>query len=443
MATANKKPTLNRKNYLEQDLRRSAMSCLLWEDEFYEDGVSITDRISALCELAPTSLIAEIAIDARNIAKLRHIPLFLVLQLLKKQNPSWTGETRRDVGILKRKTIAEIIQRPDELAELLALYWKDGKKPIPAQMKKGLALAFRKFDEYQLAKYNRDKEIKLRDVLFLCHAKPKNLAQEKLWKRLVSNELQTPDTWEVELSSSKDKKASWERLISESRLGGLAFLRNLQNMQKANVSQELIARGLTNANFSKVLPFRFLAAAKYAPFLEPVLEELMFRAIEDIPKLPGETFLLCDVSQSMDKKLSAKSDLTRLDAMLALATLLRETCNNIWIYSFSNSVIQIPLRRGFGLAEAINKSQLHSATYLGQTVAMIQNQTLGNRDRLIVITDEQSTDSVPKPVFKNSYVINVASNKKGLSYKDWIHIDGFSENVVRFISEREIHQYEG
>lgn len=30
----------------EQQLRRSVLSCLLWEKEFYEDGQSIADRIT-------------------------------------------------------------------------------------------------------------------------------------------------------------------------------------------------------------------------------------------------------------------------------------------------------------------------------------------------------------------------------------------------------------
>ena len=32
----------------EQQLRRSVMSCLLWEKEFYEDGKDIAARIAAL-----------------------------------------------------------------------------------------------------------------------------------------------------------------------------------------------------------------------------------------------------------------------------------------------------------------------------------------------------------------------------------------------------------
>ena len=58
-------------------------------------------------------------------------------------------------------------------------------------------------------------------------------------------------------------------------------------------------------------------------------------------------------------------------------------------------------------------------------------------DRLIVITDEQSHDAVPQPVAKAAYMINVASNRNGVGYGRWTHIDGFSESVLRFIHEVE------
>src|ERR1700749_4335272 len=32
----------------EMELKRALMNCLLWEDQFYEDGVAIADRIKAL-----------------------------------------------------------------------------------------------------------------------------------------------------------------------------------------------------------------------------------------------------------------------------------------------------------------------------------------------------------------------------------------------------------
>ncbi len=57
------------------------------------------------------------------------------------------------------------------------------------------------------------KEVKLRDVLFLSHAKPKDAAQAAVWKKLVENTLGPPDTWEVVLSAGKDKRGNFKRLI--------------------------------------------------------------------------------------------------------------------------------------------------------------------------------------------------------------------------------------
>src|SRR5687767_489907 len=41
----------------EQELRRTALACLLWEDSFYESGVSIAERLVDLClKVTPESL---------------------------------------------------------------------------------------------------------------------------------------------------------------------------------------------------------------------------------------------------------------------------------------------------------------------------------------------------------------------------------------------------
>ncbi len=58
-------------------------------------------------------------------------------------------------------------------------------------------------------------------------------------------------------------------------------------------------------------------------------------------------------------------------------------------------------------------------------------------DRLIVITDEQSHDSVPAPKYGRGYVVNVASNRNGVGYGAWTHIDGWSEAIVEYIRSME------
>ena len=209
-----------------QALQRSVMSCFLWESEFYEDGEEIGARIVRLVGDVDGALVEQLAIQARYDGNLRHVPLLLISALAKHGKLGW-------------ETVSTVIRRADELSELLAVHAKVNgvtpdkvKKKIPAQMqmKRGLAAAFGKFDEYALGKYDRAGAIRLRDVLFLCHAKPRDEEQAALWKRLIANELAVPDTWEVALSGGADKKETWTRLITEGKLGYFALLRNLRNM---------------------------------------------------------------------------------------------------------------------------------------------------------------------------------------------------------------------
>ncbi len=62
----------------EQALRRSVLSCMLWEREFYEDGVLIAGRIHELVPRVDAEKVAALAVEARERMKLRHAPLLLV-----------------------------------------------------------------------------------------------------------------------------------------------------------------------------------------------------------------------------------------------------------------------------------------------------------------------------------------------------------------------------
>ncbi len=406
----------------EQQLRRSVLACMLWEDQFYEDGVEIAGRIRELVPKVEAERVASLAVEAREKMKLRHAPLLLVREMAR-------NKTHR---VQVAETLQRVIQRADELCEFVAIYWKDGKAPLSAQVKKGLAGAFTKFDAYALAKYNRPGPIKLRDVLFLCHAKPLNDAQAELWKQLVEGTLASPDTWEVALSAGADKLQTWERLLQENKLGALALLRNLRNMKDADVDPNLVGTALRAMKTDRVLPFRFIAAARYAPQWEQVLEQAMFKALASQEKLPGKTVLLVDVSGSMNHPLSRNSEMHRTDAAYGLAVLLREICEQVAIYTFSDKLVQVPARQGFALRDALEHSQSHSGTYLGKSLGELTE----TYDRLIVITDEQAHDTVPNPKGLG-YMINVASFKNGVGYGKWMHIDGWSEAVIGYIRELE------
>src|SRR5688500_10792225 len=89
----------------EQRLRRVVMSCLLWESEFYVDGQTISDSIQEAASAVSPQVLAKVAIEARNVSNLRHVPLLLLVELAKRG------------GSVVSETIPQVIQRADELSE--------------------------------------------------------------------------------------------------------------------------------------------------------------------------------------------------------------------------------------------------------------------------------------------------------------------------------------
>lgn len=433
------------------ELKRSVLTCMLFENSFYEKGSEIAQRIADLVPKVKPEQVAALACEARDRMNLRHIPLFLVRELARVKGN----------GRLVAQTLEHVIQRADELSEFIAIYWKEKKQTLSAGVKRGLAAAFPKFSAYSLAKYDRENAVRLRDVLFLAHPKPKDEEQAATWKKLVDGTLESPDTWEVELSAGKGKKETFERLMQEGKLGGLAVLRNLRNMTEAGVDERIIRTRLSEG-ISRAFPYRFVVAAKFAPRLEDAIEQAMFKAVEQCQTLPGKTGFLIDVSGSMDYRLgnpheskrdTLKSILSvfqpdqvawaqetsRIDVAAGLGILLREKASNVLMATFSTQVVEIPARRGFALRDAIKNSQSHGGTLLKAALEALKGHFAWKSvDRLIVITDEQSQDGISDAWAPKSYVVNVAPNKNGVSYRNgWLHVDGWSEAVIDYIREIE------
>jgi 60 kDa SS-A/Ro ribonucleoprotein len=427
----------------EMELRRAVMACLLWEKQFYESGVSIASRIAALVPLVHPEAVASLAVEARSQMNLRHVPLLLVREMArhKSYRPYVAG------------TLYKVIQRADELAEFMAIYWADGKVPIAAGVKKGLAAAFAKFDAYQLAKYNRDYKVKLRDVMFLTHPEPNSEEQALTWKALADGTLPSPDTWEVGLSSGEDKREVFTRLLKEKKLGGMALLRNLRNMAQANVDANLIRDALASVSMSRVLPFRFISAAMAAPRYEDAINAAMWRSVRQLPRLSGKTLVVIDVSGSMyHSPVSRKSDIDRARIAATLGAILREVCDGPVIYATAGNdstrkhkTELVPSRRGAGLVEAIYKmcAPLGGGGIFLTPVSRYLKEQEQTATRTIVITDEQDcavadadSPDLASPLGRG-YLINVSSYKNGIGYGKWVHIDGWSDAVVRYITTAE------
>ena len=144
----------------------------------------VTDRVAELVPQVDARKVAALAVEAREQMKLRHAPLLLVREMARHK-------THRG---LVADTLPRVMRKPDDLLDFVAIYWKAGRVPLSSQVKKGLAAAFQRFDECELARCDRHRRIKLRDVLFLSHAKPRDQAQAAVWKRLIWGRLTTSRT---------------------------------------------------------------------------------------------------------------------------------------------------------------------------------------------------------------------------------------------------------
>ncbi|MGD9157680.1 MAG: VWA domain-containing protein [Desulfobacteraceae bacterium] len=446
-------------------LRRAVMSCLLWEDLAYESDGSVAKNIKELIAQVDPKTVYDIAIEAKFKQKLRHVPLFIAREMARlDSHKSLVGDL-----------LSKIIVRADELAEFVAIYWKDGKQPLSKQVKIGLAAAFNKFDEYQLYKYNSAKEIKLRDVMFLVHPNPGQLNttgvtagpvnkpsykrgevlrhEGSLLDKLTNGTLEQANTWENSFMTGKDKKQTWIDLIESKKAGALAFVRNLRKMEEIGVPEETILKGFKTVNPRWLLPLTYMAAARHAPKYMREIEELMLRGLAMAPRLKGHTVFAIDVSGSMSAPVSGKTLFTRMHVAAAMAMLASEMCERISVYATAGSDWKrehatelIKPYRGFALSDAVIEARGRlggGGIFTRQCLEYIRERETGTPDRIIIFSDSQDCDHphkrIPNPFGRNNYIVDVSSHKHGINYDGlWTaEVSGWSEHFLAYIAALE------
>jgi hypothetical protein len=399
----------------------AAVATTLLSNTAYEKADARLARIQKLITGVDAEFVAKLAIYARTQLNLRTAPVVLATELARKSNGT----------SLVSKTIARIVQRPDEIMEVLGYYQmaneRTGTKKLnrlSKQVQKGLALSFNRFDEYQFAKYNRDAVVMLRDALFLVHPKPKDEAQQALFNKIAAQELATPYTWETELSAlgqqhfeSNEAKAAafrttWEALIDSGKLGYMALLRNLRNILEAGVSAahvEKLCAYLTREDAvakSRQLPFRFLAAYRelksvqtgYTSYVLDALETALRRSVVNLQgfDLNTRVVIACDVSGSMQKPVSAKSKVQLFDIGLLLGMLLQSKCKNVKTGMFGDSwkTIALPAKNILSNVDAFYRRE-GEVGYSTNGYKVVEDLVAKKyvADKVMLFTDTQLWDS--------------------------------------------------
>lgn len=403
------------------------------DNKFYESSDDRVERIRNLIKKVDPTFVAKLAVYAREKMYLRTIPLCLIVELAKVHN----GD-----DLVGRMT-AKVVQRVDEITELLGYYEKSNSRTAEKKLNKisnqiinGLKVSFNNFDEYQFAKYDREGGVKLKDALFLVHptatgkTKKERDAKQKVFDKIVTGTLDKPYTWEVELSELGQQKfentaakelafkKKWEELIDAKNdegyplLGYMALLRNLRNILEANVSAKHIlkvASRLGNPKEvvrSKQFPFRFLSAyneieklAKgHAPIIIEALEDAMIASAENIKGFNIDTRVLiaCDVSGSMTTNISEKSTVRNYDVGLTLGMLLNNKCKNVVTGVFGDDWKTVALPKKQILANVHKMDKLGSLvgwSTNGYKVIQKLRKDKEVMDKVMIFTDCQLWDS--------------------------------------------------
>lgn len=428
------------------------------EEKYYGD--TTPELISIAKDLIKEDpvFIAKSAIFARKYLNLRTAPVAILgLLFLNKESA------------LGRRTMQQIITRPDQVKELISFINQHNQK-LPKQihqLRKGLSDILNNFDEYQYGKYNNKTSPSFKDIIKIVHPNPKDDTQSKIFKKILDDNLIIPMTWETEISANGNRPEIWEDLIDHNKLPYMAMIRNLNNMVKTNVKKEyidIIANKISNPNEinkSKQLPFRFLSAyrslehnPKYSTkhsVLLKALEEAIDYSVSNMPKLKGVTFSCSDNSGSMDHQLSKDSSVTYKDISNLMQALLVKSCEDNINSLFGSTFKRVNINNRdsvLSITKYLNKQNVGYSTFGYLTVDYLLTNNI-KVDRIIIFSDMQ--------IYGNNYDKQFNSMlqkyRENINPECWLHsvdlaghgtkissssnknnlISGWSEKILNYI----------
>ena len=415
----------------KQELLHAVLTTFL-TNKFYETGDDRIARIQALIGNVPAEFVAKLAVVARKEFHLRSVFHALIGELSKNH--------RGDNLIME--AFEKGVERPDDLTEIAG--YLEGK--LSKQVKRGMRHAMLKFSPYSIAKYRMDgKKIKLVDIFNLVHPKPQFASEEQkvAWKALMEGKLVNTDTWESRLSSGEDKSKVWRDMILEKKIGYMALLRNLRNIesQADDETKEVASKMIADkeqVKKSKQLPFRFYKA--YSNVSERLFTNAIAQAMEysvdNVPDLDGLTLIGIDTSGSMS------GDPIEKASILASALIKKSNCD-VMLYDTNirpanfNSIDSV-----MGNAEKIQKLAQGGGTETS-LVFQYAHHTGKKYKRIIILSDneswnEYSVQSIYAEYKKENDCYVYAVDIEGYGTKDITgekveHLCGFSERLFDFM----------
>jgi Uncharacterized protein containing a von Willebrand factor type A (vWA) domain len=330
--------TLNQEGYpayrmeLKERLVTTVLTSMFGEPKFYGSTDNDIVRLTAECAAADPAFLCRLALYARNEGNLRSVSHVL------------TCVIAREAREFTRRTVRGVVVRPDDVTEIMACYKAMYGHPFPNALKREMASVIQNFDEYQLAKYNGNGAMKLRDVLRITHPVPKDAQTEALFRKVLDGTLETPYTWETELSAKGNTAEVWNGLIASGKVGYMALLRNLRNIinSGADIAPVLaILFDPERVRKSRQFPFRFYSAYLMladedlmTDEIHRALEKALTVSVENMEPIPGRSLIAIDVSGSMGATVSRKSIVRCADVAALLGAMASRLCEDAAVCYF-------------------------------------------------------------------------------------------------------------
>ena len=308
--------------------------------------------------------VLQLAEYVRTHMHLRTLSTILLAEASQEKFPEDQGKDVVSKSLLEEYA-PKIIQRPDELTEVVSYLTNvlgDGNiKRMPNALKRGLVKAFKNFNEYSLAKYDRKGDITLRDVMRLIHPKPDTPEQGELFGRLISGDLATPDTWETYISANGSNAKTWNAIAP--KMGFMALLRNLRNFEEKGATEAL---NIAIAKFrdkeavakSRQIPFRFLAALSEVTQsrTRDAIREAMDLSVANVPRIAQSLAVFVDTSGSMGSLISGKSKMRMLDVAACLGGMTAAISEADYaVYAFATHCHEVDVSRRDSILTNANK----------------------------------------------------------------------------------------
>ena len=318
----------------KEHLVTAVLTTLFGEPKYYGSTDNKIVSLATSCAKNDPEFLCKLACYARNTGNLRSISHVLACVIA------------REAHEFTRMTLRNVIVRPDDITEIMSCYQSMYGKPFPNALKREIAGTLQKFDEYQFAKYNGgNKGLKFRDVLRITHPVPKDKETEDLFGKIINDTLETPYTWEVELSTRGNTKEVWDELIASGKVGYMALLRNLRNIAKSGADIKPVLKLLSDpeqVKKSRQLPFRFYSAYRtlnyenlITPQIHRALEQAIVASLKNMPVIPGRSLVAIDVSGSMSSSISLKSDIRCCDIAALFGAMTSRICEDATVCYFS------------------------------------------------------------------------------------------------------------